>query len=189
MNFSFKQWLLFNFLGWLSGTILVLILSATFDSIGIEYLQFYVATGIGAGIGLGQWLFLRRYLTITSNWITLTIIGLTIPFIIADVLKHFLLLDLKSFFIPTCAGFGSILVGLFQGKILEKYKIKLFNWVLISFFSWTLIAAAVHSIEFTSLISKNVWFGFIANLLLLLSGGFILGIIPGNHLRNNLKIQ
>ncbi|MCP5064534.1 MAG: hypothetical protein GY936_19020 [Ignavibacteriae bacterium] len=187
LNFPIKKWTTYNFLGWLLGTIFVLILSSSFDAIGIENLQFFVAVGIGLGIGTAQWIVLKRITEIKKNWITVTVIGLTIPFLIADTLRYFELLNLKSLFIPVCVGIGSLLVGFFQSKLLKDYNIGMLNWIIISFFSWTLIAVTVYSVEYTHLISKNVWFGFITNLVLLLSGGIILGIITGKHLERNLQ--
>ena len=184
-KFPLKKWVLYNFFGWLLGTIFVLILSSSFDAVGIENLQFFVAIGIGLGIGIAQWLVLKNITNIKPTWISVTIIGLTIPFVIADILKHFELLDLKSLFIPVCVGVGSLLVGFFQSKLLENHSIKILNWMIVSFISWLLIALAVYSVEYTSLISKNVWFGFTTNLLLLLSGGIILGIITGKYLKKN----
>jgi len=187
LNFPFKKWLIYNFFGWLLGTLLVLILSSSFDTIGIEDLQFFVAIGIGLGIGIAQWLVLKNITDIKTTWISATIIGLTIPFLISDTLNYFELLNLKSLLIPVCVGIGSLLVGFFQSKLLKNYNIRILNWMIISFFSWMLIALAVYSVEYTNLISKNVWFGFITNLILLLSGGIILGIITGKHLERNLK--
>jgi len=186
-NFPIKKWLIYNFFGWLTGILFVLILSSGFDAIGIEDVQFFVAIGIGFGIGTAQWIVLKRITNIKKNWITVTVLGLTIPFLIADTLRYFELLNLQSLLIPICVGIGSLLVGFLQSKLLVKYGIEIFNWVLISFFSWTLIALAVYSIEFTRLISQNVWFGFTINLILLISGGVILGIITGKHLARNLN--
>ena len=186
-SFPLKKWLIYNFFGWLIGTILVLILSSSFDTIGIEDVQFFVAVGIGLGIGTAQWIVLKRITDIKTNWITVTVLGLTIPFLIADTLRYFELLNLKSLLIPVCVGIGSLLVGFFQSKLLIKYNVGIFNWVVISFFSWILIALAVYSVEYTNLISQNVWFGFVTNLILLLSGGIILGIITGKHLARNLN--
>ncbi|MCP3933628.1 MAG: hypothetical protein GY705_31560 [Bacteroidetes bacterium] len=188
-NFPMRKWLIYNSLGWLSGTILVLIFSSTFDAIGIENLQFIVAVGIGLGIGIAQWLVLKNIIALKTTWITVTVIGLTIPFLIADILRYFELLNLKSLFIPICVGTGSILVGSLQSKLLKDYNIGLLNWLVVSFFSWLLIALAVYSVEYTHLISRNVWFGFITNLVLLLSGGIIIGIITGKYLEKNLYLE
>ncbi len=188
-NFPMRKWLIYNSLGWLSGTILVLIFSSIFDAIGIENLQFIVAVGIGLGIGIAQWLVLKNIIALKTTWITVTVIGLTIPFLIADILRYFELLNLKSLFIPICVGTGSILVGSLQSKLLKDYNIGLLNWLVVSFFSWLLIALAVYSVEYTHLISRNVWFGFITNLVLLLSGGIIIGIITGKYLEKNLYLE
>ncbi len=186
-NFPTRKWLTYNFFGWLLGTIFVLILSSSFDAIGIENLQFFIAVGVGLGIGTAQWMILKRITEIKKNWITVTVIGLTIPFLIADILRYFELLNLESLFIPVCVGIGSLLVGFLQSKLLKNYNIGMLNWIIISFFSWILIALAVSSVEYTHLISKNVWFGFFTNLTLLLSGGIILGFITGKHLKRNLQ--
>ena len=189
LKFPMKKWLTYNFFGWLLGTILVLIFSSTFDAMGIEDLQFFIAIGIGLGIGIAQWLVLKNITEIKINWITVTIVGLTIPFLIADILRYYELLILKSLFIPICVGVGSLLVGFFQSKLLKRLNIGLLNWIIVSFISWGLIALAVYSVEYTNLISDNVWFGFVTNLVLLLSGGIILGIITGKHLEKTMKSE
>lgn len=187
LNFPIKKWLIYNFFGWLFGTILVLILSSSFDAIGIENLQFFIPIGIGLGVGTAQWIIFKRITDIKKNWISVTVVGLTIPFLIADILSYFELLNLKSLFIPVCVGIGSLFVGFFQSKLLKKYNIRILNWMIVSFLSWILIALAVYSIEYTSLISDNVWFRFVTNLILLLSGGIILGIITWKYLERNLQ--
>lgn len=179
ISFPLKKWVLFNFLGWVLGIIIVLILSSTFDAIGIESLQFFVAVGIGFGVGLLQWLLLKRHFNISSKWIGRTILGMTIPFLIADVLKHFDILDLKSLFIPICVAIGSILVGLFQGRLLTRVNISQQKWIIASFFAWMLIAFSLFGIEYTNSISSNVILTFAINLALILSGGIILGMITG----------
>lgn len=187
VKFPFKKWLIYNFFGWLLGTVLVLVLSSSLDAMGIEELQFFIAIGIGLGIGSSQWMVFKNISEIKPNWIVGTLIGLTIPFAIADVLNYVDWLHLKSLLIPVCVGVGSIIVGCFQSNLLKAHGIKKLDWILISFVSWVLIALAVYSVEYTHLISKNVWFGFFTNLLLLLSGGIILGIITGKHLQRNFK--
>jgi len=185
-NFPTKKWLTYNFFGWFLGILLVLVLSSLFDAIGIEDVQFFIALGVGLGVGIAQWLVLKNIINIKTTWITVTIIGLTIPFLIVDTLRYFELLNLKSLFIPVCVGIGSLLIGFLQSKLLKNYNIRMYRWIVISFLSWILIALAVYSVEYTYLISKNVWFGFVTNLSLLLSGGIILGIITGKHLERNL---
>ncbi|UKN00262.1 hypothetical protein K6119_11005 [Paracrocinitomix mangrovi] len=188
LTFPIKRWIVFNFLGWILGTALVLIMSSSFDAIGIESLQFFVAVGIGLGIGLTQWLVLKRVSKIRAKWILYTMLGLSIPFIISDVLKYFNLLDLEELLIPVCVAIGSIFLGIFQSKLLADYKINAVFWIGISFISWVLISLAVISVAYTQLISDNVWFGFTVNLILLLSGGIILGVITGIHLKKHMTI-
>jgi hypothetical protein len=183
--FLFKKWVLYHFIGWLLGIIFVLILSSSFDALGITNLQFFVALGIGLGVGISQWLLLKTTLEIEKKWIVVTALGLTTPFLVADLLTYFDILHLKSLLIPVCISIGSLLTGYFQALLLKPYHIKITNWIAITFFSWVLIALAVYSVEYTNLLSKNVWFGFVINLILLLSGGIILGCITGLYLKKN----
>lgn len=187
LNFPMKKWLIAGFLGWLFGTILVLILSSTLDVLGVENVQFFIAIGIGLGIGTAQWVVLRTFTDINKKWIRVTALGLTLPFLIADLLNYLGILNLKSLLIPVCLAIGSLIVGLYQSKLLKKYQIMKYKWIILSFYSWGLIALAIYSMEFTDLISENVWIGFVINLVLLLSGGIILGITTGRHLKRHLK--
>lgn len=182
-HFPVKLWIKANFIGWLLGIILVLILSSTMDAIGIEDLQFFVAIAMGLAIGTVQYRVLKRVWAVSKRWIWHTSIALTIPFVLVDVLRYLDVLNLGDFFIPISVGLASILMGYAQSRLLKIHGIYAKGWIAGSFLSWVLAAASVYIVQFTNQLEFHVSILFVLNCILLLSGGLILGAISAIFLK------
>lgn len=183
---TINRWTKSTFWGWLLGIVLIIGLSSLLDSMGIEDMQFYVGLGMGAGVGGTQWLLLRKLLPMSKNWIWFSAAGMGIPFIVLDMVLT------KSFTykMPIGAVLGAILVGFLQFLLLKQHSEKASLWIWSSIAGWTLAVLAVLTIDYTKhltpYIQSNLLLALL-NLLLILLGGIILGVITGFTLKKILK--
>mgnify|MGYP000250285469 CR=1 FL=1 len=172
-----SKWILFSSLGWLLGVILTLVFSVTFDAIGIEGLQFFMAIGMGLGMGFMQWRFLNAHIKISKQWISYLAIGLTIPFLVLDIIKQFVYFQPDALLIALCISAGSIITGLLQIKLIKPYIKSSILWIALSFLGWTLAGLSIFSVDYTHHISDHNLTLFFINLSALLIGGPIVGFI------------
>lgn len=180
-----NQWTRTTFWGWLLGIILIISLSSLLDSMGIEDMQFYLGLGMGVGVGLTQWLQLKKLVPIGPQWIVFSALGMGVPFIILDAVLT------KTFIkLPLGVALGAIAAGSLQFLILKKYSEKASLWIGSSAVGWTVAVLTVLAVDYTKhltpYISSNILLALI-NLMLILSGGIILGVITGFTLKNILK--
>lgn len=186
-EFKASKWVKSTFLGWLLGFIFILILSVGLGSIGIDGVQFFTGTGMGAGVGFMQWRLNRRTIIKDKKWIWFSALGLTIPFLFYDLLNLFNDYTLGTYLLPLCTGLGGIIVGLFQFRMLNGISRKPKLWILASTIGWFFAVLTVSGMEYTNHITTNNMAGFAINILLILVGGIVLGIITGMFLRKILK--
>lgn len=179
---SIRQWVLYCTTGWITGVILILILSGWLDSLGIENMQFYTGTGMGAGIGFMQWLILKKKYGIGLNWFWLSVAGMTLPFIAADLLYS----GQSEFKLGICVTTGALITGFLQSHLLKNKFRYTFSWITTTWLAWTLAALPVLFISFTMKIRGegiNNLFLALINLILILAGGPLLGIISFKGIR------
>lgn len=174
---SHNKWIIFSSLGWLLGVLLTLIFSVSFDAFGIEGLQFFMAIGMGLGMGYMQWRFLDAHIKISKQWIFYLTIGLTIPFLILDLIKQFIYFQPNALLIALCISLGSIISGILQIRLIKPYIKSNTSWILFSFLGWTLAGLSIYSVDYTHHISNHNLTLFFINLLALLAGGPIVGLI------------
>ena len=106
-HFTITKWTKASFAGWLLGIVVILMLSSLLDAVGIEHMQFYLGVGMGAGVGVIQWLYLRKIIPIGKTWIWYSIIGLGTPFVALDLIPNRLLPNK----LPIAISMGSLAVG------------------------------------------------------------------------------
>jgi hypothetical protein len=184
--FTVARWTRSTFWGWLAGVALIIALSSLLDSMGIEHMQFYLGLGMGLGVGLTQWFFLKKFIAVNKNWIVFSALGLGIPFFVLDLI----LTGTSTYKIPAGVALGAITVGLLQFLILKSHSPKAGLWIVSCPVGWALAVMTVFTIDYTkhltSFISSNLLLAFI-NLLLILAGGIVLGIITGLSLKKILE--
>ncbi len=181
--FLFSSWIMATSVGWALGILLVLLFASFFDAIGIEGRQFFIGTGMGAGVGFMQWRVLKKLFALGSNWIWFSILGLTLPFIILHLLNFFPHLNFNNYHLPTSILLGGIIIGSLQERLLKQYAPNARGWTLASFLGWAAAGACVLAIDYTRFLSDNNWVLFSLNLLLMLAGGPLLGLITGAFLK------
>ncbi len=189
-NISLKKWTLSTFLGWLLSVVFILILSGIFDGLGIEGYQFYLGISVGLGVGLTQWLRLRKYSSIGIKWTWYTALGAGIPFLIFDLLKIYGHINFGERYLLYSVSVAGLSVGIMQYLLLRPYSQKAINWIPLSLIGWICAALTVLGINSSMQHIKQPLLGLIVNLSLILAGGIVLGLITGSFISKlNLSKQ
>lgn len=177
-SFSVGRWTLMTFLGWLLGVFLIVLFSGITDFFGLNEYQFVVGTGMATGVCLIQWLYLKRVFPISINWMFAGLCGMTIPFLVVDLIlphtfRYALILSTAS---------GSVLYSFLQYFQLRKHFSGALIWVPVTAVGWMASVGLLWLINSTMSWNKSgilVFFVVIVNLILILGGGAIVGIIQG----------
>lgn len=187
---SLKKWTLSTFLGWLLSVLFILILSGIFDGLGIEGYQFYLGISVGLGVGLTQWLRLRRNSDIGIKWAWYTALGAGLPFLIFDLVKIYGHINFGDRYLLYSVSVAGLSVGIMQYLLLKTYSSKAINWIPLSLVGWICAALTVLGINSSMQYIKQPLLGLIVNLSLILAGGIVLGIITGSFISKvNLNKQ
>jgi hypothetical protein len=186
-HLSISRWTKATFVGWFLSIIAIIALSALFDGIGIENLQFYLGIGMALGTGYMQWRVLRRTHGMGSNWMWYSVIGMGAPFLLFDLLKIFAGLQLGSNYIIYSVCLASVLTGLLQFLVLKHYSSKAALWIIASIIGWIAATGTVLLMDYTRAHIHNNWVGFAVNLSLIFAGGLVLGIVTGFFLQTILR--
>ena len=173
---KFKQWIAYNFIGWFLGAVFIIVLSGVLDSIGIENMQFYLGIGMGAGVSFMQWILLRKHFNIGFQWISSAIIGMGLCFIVFDLIPSSVLVHKLPFSMLS----GSLLTGILQNRYLGHDKRKNI-WILLSVLAWCLATLSAFAVDYTQHLHAPIWFRFVLNLSLILSGGLVMGMVTGRY--------
>lgn len=185
-QFSVGRWTLATFGGWFLGVILIMMLSGFLDSIGIEGMQFYLGLGMGAGVGFVQWLWLRKFVAVNALWILFSVLGMGVPIIILDLMPS----GTISYKLPIGITLGALAVGSLQFLLLKQLSPKASLWILGCFIGWALAVATVFTIDYTMTIKVSGYMNLVMaliNLLLILAGGIVLGVITGISLKKIIE--
>ncbi len=181
------RWLKATAFGWFLSIVLILLLSGLFEGAGIHNMQFYTGVGIGLGVGYTQWRVLRRLCGVGMAWIWSAVAGLGLPFLLFDLLKMFANINLGDYYLLCSVCVGSLLTGMLQYRVLRPYTSTPAIWILACILGWIASVVTVLAINYTRMLSNNNWFLFIANLMLILAGGVVLGTITAPFISRMLK--
>lgn len=185
-QFAVGRWAKATFWGWMLGVALILLLSSFLDSIGIQHMQFYLGVGMGAGVGFFQWRLLKKMIAVNTNWIWSTVIGMGVPFVVIDLT----LPENIAYKLPLGIAIGSLAVGLLQFFLLKKFSEKAFLWFWGCIAGWTLSVVTVNAIDYTMRIKVTGYMNLVLallNLILILAGGVVLGVISGLAMKRVLE--
>lgn len=184
---TLSGWIKANFIGWFAGIILIVVLSAIFEGLGISNLQFFIGIGMGAGVSFMQWRVLKKTVDINKRWVWHAVIGMGTPFLIFDILKQFTVIPAGTYYMLLSICSAGLFTGLLQYYILRPYTVRAGLWVAGSFVGWTLAALTVFSIDYSKYLSSNKWGLFSFNLIMILAGGVVLGIVTKAFLQKIIK--
>lgn len=191
------KWTLFTTLGWIAGLFLAAIGADPFEIINLAI--FWIGLGISIGIGLLQWVILRKQITKSGKWILFSVIGMGGIFLILNIFQVVLLSfniqfmgDGISFIIPAVIGtsIGGYISGFLQEKyILRKSSMKPNHWASISFLGWFCSSLFLSTFIYITMLIKieNNILGPIPSIIIFLSAGPILGLCTGRKIISILK--
>lgn len=195
------RWVLFTTYGWFIGILLIVVLAIIGESIlkmeeGSGG-QAIVGIGMGAGVGLMQWLAVRNYLQSSQKIFWFTLIGFSIAFILMDIIGAITNSKINGVTIsaeavlPYTILLSSLITSWLQYYFIFKKIIdNSIYWILFSIIGWFLateitIGDFMPNIKFGEHFPKV--FVFIIALSSLSVGGPVVGFITGRFIIPKIK--
>ncbi len=173
------RWILSTFLGWLIGIAAVIVLAMLWDSLGIGTAQFMVGLGMGTGVGIMQSRQLRPWLGNPWPWIYASVIGMSVPFILADVISA---LGGLPFMLPLFVLLSGLFAGFLQSRLLRPHSRSSQWWIAASAVAWILAAGVIPLSDALDQLLDLGPIGALVTILIWLAGGAIHGVISGSSL-------
>jgi hypothetical protein len=167
------RWIVANSAGWLLGVVVVLLLAALLESTHFGN-AVYLGAGMGWSVGFAQWLIARKWFDATSGWMWASTIGITTPFLFADLVR---MRDLSSLVLPVLAAAGGLLSGLMQISSLRSHSAKADRWVVVSAVAWMCPALLVQFVAVPR--HPRTTLESVRNIGSLGLGGVVLGAVTG----------
>lgn len=178
----FILWVVANSIGWVLGVIVVILLASLQELIHIGN-AVYVGVGMGFTVGLAQWLIARKWFGATSQWMWASTIGITTPFLFADLVR----MDLSPVVLTALAAIGGLFAGWLQRSSLRPRSSKADRWVIVSAVAWVCPALLVEFVAVPR--HPETPLESIRNVGSYAFGGVALGIIAGLALASLLGAQ
>lgn len=167
------RWIARTFAGWSAGFVLAILLIVVAESIGLRNVQFPLALGMGAGVGQFQSRLTAIHFGVRRRWILATGTGLTLPFLLSDILQIVgrpLPYSLASF-----VALGGLLTALLQWPLLRRALGRAAAaWVPVTTAGWVSAGSTVWLNE--HVLPKTPGLpGALQYIAVVLAGGLILG--------------
>lgn len=170
------RWVAATAIGWVVGLIGAIILS--YLVVNVVYpkeTSLIVGVCLGAAVGYSQKLAVRCWLVLTSTWVWGALIGVGIPFVVAEALDVLWpgASELPEGRLPgrlLIAVAGGVIAGLLQMRELRQHTDKAGWWVPASVVAWSLARLA----------NETGW--LMGPLSGLLAPGMVLGAVSGGFL-------
>jgi hypothetical protein len=170
----FVLWLRTTWFGWLFGVPIIILLSLIGEAIGLGGAQFLVGVGMGIGVGVMQSRVIKDLINRSSSWVWSTIVGLGLPFLVADIWKF---VDWKlPYSWPVLIAVGGLIVGIWQAFILSSQVHKIILWAAVDALGWFVAMTIPSLADFLPHLKAVRGIG---GVLLYLAGGLILSSITG----------
>ncbi len=180
----FPRWILASLFGWILGVLIIMVLAQFLDSSHIGG-QFPVGVGMGLAVGYTQWRVGRKWFGATSQWLWATLVGMGASFVLFDIVDA--LWKGAPFMIGSgylglflCVALGSLIVGIWQRRILESHSTRATWWIAGCIASWILATLTVVLIMVPGRPESSLalWRNFGAIPL----GGAVFGVLTGGAL-------
>jgi len=178
----FILWVLANSIGWVLGVIVVVMLGTWAEKIHTGS-AVCIGVGMGLTVGLAQWLTARKWFGATSRWMWASTIGITAPFLFADLVR----IDLSFWALPVLAAIGGLLAGWMQRSSLRPRSSKADLWVLVSAVAWMCPALLVAFVAVPR--HPQTTMESVGNIGSFAFGGVALGLITGLALASLFRAQ
>ncbi len=187
------KWVGITFLGWFIGIVFIILISNIMELFNIEGLQFQLGVGIGIGMGLIQYYVLRKKLGIGFEWFWASVIGIGLPFILFDIIRFSTMqINTHEVYLIICGGLSGLFSGLFYHFILKRKDYnKTILMVVTNTAGWLFTAYSIVRMNHVDYSSPDKLQMLIVNIVFILFGGFILGLLNGLSLtiiQKNRKI-
>ena len=175
------RWVRSTELGWLLGIPLIIAFASIGEALGIGGLQCLVGAGMGAGVGWMQARELRGHLESPGRWALATLVALSLPFLVTDLLG---LLGLRSLYsLGVCVICGGLLVATAQSRTLRLDPPAHRHWIVANLLGWSGAALLVGLADF---VGRNRQpkglLGAVLFLALVGLGGIVLGLATGGSM-------
>jgi hypothetical protein len=183
-----SEWIRATWLGWIAGLPLITLFALVGEAFGIGGSQALVGAGMGLGVGISQARALRAILDRTTPWVWACTIGLTLPFLLADILR---VAGYRSHYsVQLAVAVGGGVAGIWQAYLLRSRVPRAAWWVAVSAVGWTLAGVAAGSAD---TLSRATAFHGVAGALIYLGivacGGLVLGALTGVGLVRLLPVS
>jgi hypothetical protein len=173
------HWRWYTFSAWFLGVFLIILLSNVLEYFNLSGYQFYLGLGMGIGIGALQAILIKQLSLNSFKWFIITSLGLGLPFLLVDLVSILLKLNLPMEIKMLIAIIlSSTTTAVFQSHFLGNYILNKNRWIFKTVVSWTIsvvLVAATSKITVIKPLIGNVLVLAVFNLLLILTGGYLLG--------------
>lgn len=166
---SLFPWVRATFAGWCAGVVLAIAMAAAGDLVGLSGSQFMLGVGLGIGVGFAQERQLRKWVG-PRPWMWFTALGLSMPFLVGDLLRA-VGVDLP-YSLPLYVALGGLLAGLLQRRLLAPHVQRSWAWPIRSVLAWAL---AVGTVSVADLLDIGGLAGALAYVGVVALGGVALG--------------
>lgn len=186
-----SRWIWLTIAGWFIGVALVIGLGILAETIlqGKEGLggQALVGVGMGIGVGLMQWILLRKYLRSALNWLWCSILGFTVAYVASDVVAFFITIDFDpGTILPLATFIGALISGWLQYVfVLKKSVANSQGWIVYNAVAWLLAHLLTMGMFLIKIPKQSGVLGVLIIILafvFILIGGPLLGFITGRFI-------
>ncbi len=178
------SWILYTSLGWIVGIVLFEYLTRLGHNLNLQMHdgQSLVGLSMGAGVGLTQWLLLRKHTKGSFKWFWSLFLGFSLPFVMVDLISAMvglnpesIGLDVRILGLLCTTVIGSSVAGYFQYKSLMKSTDYGDNWIMYHSMAWVacFFPMAIY------LASQHFEANQTAGIFILMLGGPLLGLLTG----------
>lgn len=166
------RWLVATAIAWVIGIIIAFPLSYLLNVIYPKTTNVLVGLCLGAAVGLAQKIAVRRSIELTWGWVWAAMIGMGLPFIVAEIIdvvwpgKYEYTGD-RLFAWMLIIGTGGLITGLLQMRILRRFTTKASWWLPASIVSWGLAWLSMNLVGMTGYLVGGPVLGAVSGGLLL----------------------
>lgn len=142
---TLTSWVLYTSIGWITGIALYILLTRVSEQLGLQLHdgQTLIGIGLSAGVGLFQWMLIRKQSENGFKWFWSLFVGMSLPFIMVDLISavvnlnpHAVALDVQIMGLLCTTIIGASLAGYFQYRfVLDKTEMAS-NWITYQSLSW-----------------------------------------------------
>jgi hypothetical protein len=175
---SLSLWVRYTWLGWIIGLFPAIAFLVLLDALKVEVTA-SIGLGMGGGVGLMQWVILRKYIVMGRQWLWYSILGMTSSYLLFDLVQESLHLS-QEYYLPFATLLGALVTSFFQHHyILSGHTTQSRRWMLFSCLGWLLSHVVLFAIAYFSMQYLPETIAKLVNMAAMLSGGLVLGVVTG----------